>query len=162
MVGLMTHRSLDLHREASRAISNLLTSFDNHEEIIREGLVGLIHLGHSNDDECQYQVALSFRKLAPNIYSHRSLIFSGALEVLFFLVNVKDIKTRRQAALALRDLSSNPEYKKKFSADGGLTAMISLSKDESIELVILALSTLRHLSLDNDLKRYLQFLLFSL
>jgi hypothetical protein len=155
MFVLMNHKSLDLHREASRAIANLLTSFDNHEEVIKEGLVGLIHLGHSADEECQFQAALSFRKLAPNMSSHRALIYGGALEALFFLVNVKDIKTRRQAALALRDLSANPEFKKKYVADGGLTTMISLAKDEAVELVILAISTLRHLSLDVDLKRYL-------
>ena len=43
MIALMNHDALDIHREASRAISNLLTSFHHQADIIQDGLPGLIH-----------------------------------------------------------------------------------------------------------------------
>ena len=41
MIALMNHDALDIHREASRAISNLLTSFHHQADIIQDGLPGL-------------------------------------------------------------------------------------------------------------------------
>ena len=38
----MNHDNIDVHREASRAIANLLTSFGNHDAIIRDGIPGLV------------------------------------------------------------------------------------------------------------------------
>ena len=108
LIGLMKHSNTDIHREASRAIANLLTSFGHHQEIIEDGLPGLIALGVSTDIECQYNAALAFRKLSPNMKSHRGIIYQGGLKTLFFLIQVKDVAIRRQAATALRDLSANP------------------------------------------------------
>ena len=62
MVALVDHDAVDIHREASRAIANLLTSFHHQAEIIEDGLPGLIHLALSPDPECQYNAALAFRK----------------------------------------------------------------------------------------------------
>lgn len=111
MAGLMNHDSLDIFREASRAISNLLTSFEHQAVIIEQGLSGLNALALSTDSECQYHAALSLRKLSPNLASHRGICFGGGLEALFHLLKAKDFKTRRQAATALRDLCAHADHK---------------------------------------------------
>ena len=41
----------------------------------------------------------------------------------------------------------------RFVADGGYAVMIALCKDNSVELQTLAVASLRHLSLDDTLKR---------
>lgn len=117
MTGLMNHDSLDIFREASRAISNLLTSFEHQAVIIEQGLPGLNALAQSNDPECQYHAALSFRKLSPNLASHRGMCYDGGLKALFHLLKAKDFKTRRQAATALRDLCAHADHK--FKARSG-------------------------------------------
>ena len=113
MTGLMEHDSLDIFREASRAISNLLTSFEHQAVIIEQGLPGLNALAQSTDAECQYHAALSFRKLSPNLASHRGMCHDGGLKALFHLLKAKDFKTRRQAATALRDLCAHADHKLK-------------------------------------------------
>lgn len=113
MAGLINHDSLDIFREASRAISNLLTSFEHQAVIIEDGLPGLNALALSSDPECQYHAALSFRKLSPNLASHRGICYGGGLKALFYLLKAKDFKTRRQAATALRDLCAHADHKMK-------------------------------------------------
>lgn len=113
MAGLIDHNSLDIFREASRAISNLLTSFEHQAVIIEQGLPGLNALALSVDAECQYHAALSFRKLSPNLASHRGMCYGGGLKALFHLLNVNDFKTRRQAATSLRDLCAHADHKMK-------------------------------------------------
>ena len=92
-------------------------------------------------------------KLSPNMKSHRGIIYQGGLKTLFFLLQVKDVAIRRQAATALRDLAANPAHKLKYSEEGGLRAMIALAREKDIELQCLAVASLRHLSLDDLLKR---------
>ena len=70
----LNHDNIDVHREASRAIANLLTSFGNHNAIIRDGIPGLVHLALSADLECQYHAALAFRKLAPNLNCNMRIV----------------------------------------------------------------------------------------
>lgn len=39
-------------------------------------------------------------------------------------VQVLDLKTRRQAATALRDLAANDEYKLQYAEEGGIEALV--------------------------------------
>ena len=109
-------------------LANLLTSFGNHDAIIRDGIPGLVHLAVSADLECQYHGALAFRKLAPNLDSHKRIIDAGGLQSLFTLIGVNDLKIQRQAATALRDLAANELFKIQFVDEGGLDAMLNCRK----------------------------------
>jgi hypothetical protein len=40
---------------------------------------------------------------------------------------VLDLKTRRQAATALRDLAANDEYKLQYAEEGGIEALVGTS-----------------------------------
>ena len=74
LVFLMRSRHLDVHREATRAIANLLSSRENHAVFLEEdGLKSLFRVAKSLDSECEYHAALCFRKLAPNVQSHRGI-----------------------------------------------------------------------------------------
>jgi len=124
MVALIKHDAIDVYREASRTIANLLSSFEHQATIIEEGIPGLVALGRSPDQECQYHAALSFRKLAANLRAHPPMFANKALDTLFYLLKVLDMKIRRQAATALRDLAANDEFKLQYAKEGGIDALI--------------------------------------
>ena len=125
LVALEGHDSLDIQREATRGIANLLSSFRHQATIIDHGIPGLVHLSESVDDECCYHAALSFRKLTPNLKSHPPLVYSGAFKALFRLMELPNLNTQRQASSAVRDLCANPENKLKCADDGGIEALIA-------------------------------------
>jgi hypothetical protein len=58
----------------------------------------------------------------------------------------------RQAATAMRDLSANPDYKRRCADDGGIKAMIILTRHPVEQLQALAFAGLRHLSVEESLK----------
>eukprot|EP00953_Heterococcus_sp_UTEX-ZZ885_P035587 18364-Heterococcus_DN1.PRE.6 len=143
----------DLYREASRAVSNLLTSLEHQASVVQDGLDGLIALAYTTDTECQYHAALSLRKLTPNLASHSGICSKGGLPALIKLLGVRDLKTRLQAATALRDLSAHPDHKLLFAQEGGLVAAVALGLEREVELQVLAVAMVRHLALHTDLKR---------
>ena len=63
----------------------------------------LFRVSKSGDRECQYNAALAFRRLSPNVESHAGIIGKGGLQPLFGLIQVKDVAIQRQSAAALRD-----------------------------------------------------------
>jgi Armadillo/beta-catenin-like repeat len=143
----------DLYREASRAVSNLLTSLEHQASVVQDGLDGLIALAYTTDTECQYHAAHSLRKLTPNLASHSGICSKGGLPALIKLLGVRDLKTRLQAATALRDLSAHPDHKLLFAQEGGLVAAVALGLEREVELQVLAVAMVRHLALHTDLKR---------
>jgi len=151
-VSLEKHNSLEIHREATRGIANLLSSFRHQSTIIQEGIPGLVQLSYSGDDEVCYHAALSFRKLCPNIKSHPVMVYAGVYKALFNLISLPNVNTQHQAASALRDLSANPEYKLKCAEDGGIEVMVHLLRQPDQLLQALSLSSLRHLSTEQALK----------
>ena len=81
LVFLMRSRHLDVHREATRAVANLLSSRENHAVFLEEdGLKSLFRIAKSLDSECEYHAALCFRKLSPNVETHRGIIGNGGLQ----------------------------------------------------------------------------------
>lgn len=154
LVSLERHESIDIHREASRGIANLLSSFRHQATIIEDGVPGLVRLAFSADQECCYHSAMSFRKLAPNLKSHPVLVYAGTYKALFHLLTLPHQNTQRQAAAALRDLAANPEYKLRCAEDGGIPAMVDLVRQQADEeLQALGLAALRHISMEDSLKK---------
>ena len=157
VIALVDHDYVDVHREASRAVANLLTSFEHQAIVIAGGLPSLIHLALGPDAECQYNAALSFRNLTPNKHSHDKIVRTGGVEALLTLLNVRDSKevpTRQQAATALRDLAANPMLRLTLAEKSSLEAMVRLSgtsRDSTLQM--LATATLRHHSIVDELKR---------
>ena len=92
-------------------MSNLLSSFRHQAAVIEMGIQALLALVDCDDDECSYHVALSLRKLSPNLKSHPVIIYAGGFQVLFRLIEHSNFNTIKQAAAALRDLCANPDYK---------------------------------------------------
>lgn len=138
LVFLMKSKHLSIHREASRAVSNLLTSIGTHTYFLaEEGLRALMHVTRSLDIECQYNAALCFRKLSPNSANHELMIAQGCLQPMIGLSQVHDFTTQRQAAAALRDLASNHEFKVVFAQEGGLRATVSIAREEDLQLQVL-------------------------
>lgn len=111
LVALQAHKSLDIQREATRAIANLLSSFRHQATVIEDGIPGLVSLAYSTDDECAYHAAMCFRKLSPNLKSHPILVYAGGFKSLFHLLKSTNINTQKQAGGALRDVCANSDYK---------------------------------------------------
>lgn len=145
--------TLEIKREASRGIANILSSFRHQNTIIEDGIPGIISLAMCNDEECIYHAALCLRKLAPNLKSHATIIYNDGYKALFKLIKYSNnYNVQKQASSALRDLTSNPDYKLKCYEDGGVESLIALCKEPEETLQALALSALRHLSIAPELK----------
>jgi hypothetical protein len=151
-VALEAFHNIDIQREATRGIANLLSSFRHQSLIIEEGIPGLVSLSFAEDLEACYHSALSFRKLTPNIKSHAVMVYSGSYKALFQLLSMPHLLIQLQAAAALRDLCANPDYKLKCAEDGGIPVLVTLLRQSDEHIVALALAALRHLSLDPLLK----------
>lgn len=71
---LLRHKHLSVAREATRAMSNLLLSEFTHEVFIEEhGLLALFLTSRSTDNECQYNAATIYRRLAQNPDTHERI-----------------------------------------------------------------------------------------
>jgi hypothetical protein len=127
LIALEAHKSLDIQREATRGIANLLSSFRHQAAFIEDGIPGLVHLAFSTDEECSYHAAMCFRKLSPNLKSHPIMVYAGAFKALFHLLKSSNVNTQKQAAAALRDICANPDYKLKCAEEGGIRALIGIN-----------------------------------
>eukprot|EP01031_Cornospumella_fuschlensis_P040692 gene40692-49616_t len=145
-IALESFHSIDIQREATRAIANLLSSFRHQSTIIEEGIPGLVALSYSEDLEACYHSALSFRKLGPNMKSHSIIVYAGGFKALFKLLSIPHLLIQMQAAAALRDLAANPEFQLACAEDGGIPVLVGLLRQSDEHLIALALSSLRHLS----------------
>lgn len=65
----------------------------------------------SLDDECQYNVAVIYRKLCADRHTHDYIVGRGGLQALIGLIQLRGLGTQRQAAAALRDVCSNKDHK---------------------------------------------------
>ena len=153
VIALEHHASLDIHREATRCIANLLSSFRHQYVIIDDGISGLVKLSYSEDEECSYNAALSFRKLTPNIKSHSAIVYQNGYKALFHLLRSSNINTQKQAAAAVRDLTANNDYKTRCSEDGGVEALTTLLRQQDETLQSLSLAALRHLTVLDSIKQ---------
>jgi len=71
LVRLIRGKLLSVAREASRAVGNLLSTASSHPIFVDEnGLQALFLLARSSDNECQFNAAIIYRKLAPNLGTH--------------------------------------------------------------------------------------------
>lgn len=145
-MSLESFNVIDIQREATRAIANLLSSFRHQSAIIEEGIPGLVALSFSNDLEACYHSALSFRKLGPNVKSHAVIVFSGGYKALFKLLSMPHLLIQMQAAAALRDVVANPDFQLAFAEEGGIPVLVALLRQSDEYLTALALSALRHVS----------------
>ena len=149
-------RRVVIHREATRAISNLLSYLDAHKVFWQEnGITIFSALSHSSDFECQYNIALSFRKLATNIKNHDFLATEDSIKSMIRLAQCQQPNSQLQAASALRDIAANHNMKLDFVHKGGLTAAISMLNDQTLNLRIIAMNIFHHLSLSTRLRRML-------
>jgi hypothetical protein len=152
IIALEAFHNIEIQREATRGVANLLSSFRHQGAVIEEGIPGLVSLSYAEDIEACYHSALSFRKLTPNIQSHSIIVYSEGFKALFQLLSMPNLTIQLQAAAALRDLSANPDYKLKCAEDGGIPILINLIRQTDEHLQALGLAALRHLSLDPLLK----------
>jgi hypothetical protein len=154
LIFLMRSKHPTVHREATRAVSNILSTASFHENFLYEdGLRSLFAVSKSTDSECQYLAAMCFRKLTPILSNHDAILSKGGLQPLITLVQLKAPPVQRQAAAALRELAANKDHKMTLAQEGGLKCLIALARDADVELRILAVGGLRHLSINTRIKR---------
>lgn len=153
MVCVMKSKHLSVHREASRAVANMLSSTAFHKLFLDEGgLSSLFRLCKSLDIETLYNCSLIFRKLSPILTNHDHIIGKGGLVNLLNLTKTHDVSVNRQAAAALRDISSNPQHKIILAEEGCLKRAIELARDVDNELRTLGVCIMRHLSVHSRIK----------
>lgn len=116
----MRSKYLSVVREASRAVANLLTGWNAHPIFIDEnGLMSLFLLARNADNECQFNAALIYRKLSPNLGTHPSIhnypdprgLKRVGIHPLIGLAQLRDVRIQEMSAAALYFFASNQEFK---------------------------------------------------
>jgi hypothetical protein len=111
-----------------------------------------VHVGpHLGDNECQFNAAFIYRRLAPNMGTHYHIynypnprnVTSVGIYPLFGLAGLRDERIQVCAVSAMFYFASNQEYKVEFCDRGGLYAAISLARSQSRELRLPACGALR-------------------
>eukprot|EP00940_MAST-03C_sp_MAST-3C-sp2_P002171 g2171.t1 len=154
LLKLLGYGSVQIAREATRGLGNLLTRLENHGLFLAGSHVGsVVKLAMSDDHEQRYYAGLLLRKLSPNFSSHESIINSGGLASLAFLAGDRDAKVRQQSAMALRDIAANPRFKVQCAQGGVIETTKSLLRSDDEVEQTLALAIARHLSIEDSLKR---------
>ena len=139
----LSHAEPAIKREATRAVSNLLSSMELHPNFIRYGLESLVQLQTTACEDCDRLAALSLSKLSVTMCS---LSDDGLLKYLLTLIKSKDKITRKHAATALRNLSASSEDKGAFFKLGIPELMVEVLNDKEKYLDVLAAGMLRSLS----------------
>ncbi len=122
----------------------MLTSSEIHPHIIRRGLDSLIHISANDCKECRYLTALSFRKLSLSAALHNTLV--NGLQNIISLAKDQDIKIRKHAPAALRDLCASGKEHDLFFKLGVPSFMVELVRENDKEVQIIAVAALRHLA----------------
>ena len=127
------------------AVTNMLTSSEIHPHIIRCGIDSLIRISAYDCNQCRYLTALSFRKLSGTATSHHKLVNYG-LQNMMSLAKDQDIKIRKHASAALRDLCASGKEDALFFKLGVPSSMVELLRENDKEIQIIAVAALRHLA----------------
>lgn len=90
LIFLMRNKHVSIHREAARAVSNILSTEAFHENFLYEdGLRSLFIVSRSKERDCQFLAAMIFRKLSPVISNHDTIIAKGGLQPLIGLLQLQ-------------------------------------------------------------------------
>ena len=147
---LLKSKKVQVYREASRAISNILSSCETHSSFIKYGLSALLRLCQETDKECQYNATLACRKIVVSKESHALII--DQLSGLMTLANCEETETRNLALTTIRDLTANVSNRHSLVKSHAVKILIPLlDHNDSITKTLVA-ATLRHLSSNHDLQ----------
>jgi len=150
---LLENKYVQVYREASRAISNILSSCETHNSFTSNGLSALLCLCQNIDKECQYNASLACRKIVVSKTSHPQIM--GQVSVLMTLANCEQTETRNLVLTILRDLSANACNRRTLVEKSAAQVLIPLLDHIDLSTKTLATATLRHLSSDHELQRML-------
>ena len=153
LLSLLEHKSIMVYREVSRAMSNILSSCNTHDLIIKRGLCSLLLICTEDDDECQYTSSLACRKIVINQKSHPLLMRN--VSILMKLVTSKqNVDTKKHALVTLRDLSSNPLNIYTLVELDVFRELVPLLDNNDAFIQTIVASTLHHLTSDCNLLKH--------
>ena len=151
LMPLLEHTCVNVYREVTRAISNLLSSCDIHDSFINSGLSSLLEICNDSDKECQYNVSLACRKIVINKKSHPTIMKHVAN--LLDLLKSDDVNTKKHVLTTLRDLSVNPSNRCSLVELNTVDVLVPFIDGDDSFIQTVAAATLRHLAADYSLKR---------
>ena len=156
IMSLLGRGEVIIYREATRAISNILSIFASHYQFIAQNglrkLSRLVNILQCTDYECLYSISLSLRKLAARSENHRAL-FDEKLSIVKMLDRLSayddflDVQLLSMASLV--DLSSNAKKFTNFGEEGDglliVTCSLTSCFHAKTQMKLLALQILRRL-----------------
>jgi hypothetical protein len=156
LIHYLTSKSLAVMREATRAISNLLSEYDSFATFVTyEGLQILDRFSTVSDKEIQLYCALSLRKLASCVQVHNDLLSHRSLETMFRLIKIQseNVDAARLACMGLHDYISSRNVKMHIleNCDSNRFLSILCTEDEVIKTSAAAI--LDHLSVVPQLRK---------
>ena len=134
-------------RESIRMVVNLLSLKEFQSEFLKKGgMTPIVRISQSHDHECVCNAALALRKLAANKACHAILFSDDGVASIIRLVDHIQVQVQIHSAAALRDISSNDDYKIAISRSGIIAIALKLASKPETESKVFAMGILRHLS----------------
>ena len=139
--------------ETTRTLSNILSTSSCQVDFVRCGglgdLLSIVSTKITSSTSSHLKsivrfIAQCLRKVSFNSTSHGALV--DGLASLYVLVEADDPSTAIDAALALRNLSTNDEYKVTLVKNGAVKRLIDLSRRREVEAKRLAMASLCHIA----------------
>ena len=150
----MNGKCLAVIKEASRSVSNLLSSLSCHEYFLyKSGLAILNEVSNIPDKTCSVCTAIAFRKLAANAASHTALVDTSARVIISnMLASNTILAARRELSTALKEIACNKACQLKLFGHGALKAAKLLLDDVDLSLKTNAATIIRHFSVSEQIK----------
>ena len=154
MLCLTQDRHISTVRESTRVLANLLSSISTHRLFLKgDGMSMMSGVSKVQDSECLHNVAVVFRKLAANSATHEFFFTDESINSVIEMTTHSKTSTVLQSTAALRDISSNPEFQLVFVESGAMQSAVELAvSDSDVDVIIVALGVIRHLSMSMPLK----------
>jgi hypothetical protein len=155
-VSLLKTSSIEVKREASRMVANILTSENAHARYFTASAVGAIaSLSKSLDDEMRYNVALCCRKISASKTQAAALDRQIVSRVLVLLSADSLVAVRRQISSAAFEFVSNTHDETVTFDTRLVKAVLSLAREKDDEILVPAACALQVLAKRTDLHKTL-------
>jgi len=125
---LLLHECIDVYREASRLISNVLTSYHIQEEIVEKGLEQMIYRGKTADPFS----ALRYLSLCDDL--KRTILDLGAVQPCIRCLSWATEDLKCQVAGLIANLSENTENQITMLQIGVTASVDSLARNDNEDI----------------------------
>lgn len=159
LTNLAKSKDMRVQRNATGALLNMTHSDENRKELVKAGAIPvLVSLLTSTDPDVQYYCTTTLSNIAVDPENRKKLADEEP-RLVYHLVQLmgpsNSSRVQCQAALALRNLASDPNYQIEVVRANGLPYLLHLVEAQSAPLVLAAVACIRNVSINKANERFI-------